>query len=145
MPRHAKDQAKNDSKEAKLRHEAIEKLRPLTPKWIKHIETSLESVVPCEYCTKEGLAAKVDVNGKCLKCHGEQLVPDKSQRNWAAEEVGARLAPKPKAQEIQLDDKREFDELAEKLKNIDDTSMDQLASSLGIVFDDDTAGSSQDI
>lgn len=119
MARHAPDKkSSRATKEDQRRKENLEKFDRLTPKAIRHIEESLEAQAPCSYCDSNGNAAKRDSEGNCIKCHGSKLVPDVDRRNWATEEIVSRVAPKPKASEIQIDDKRTDEEdLKDKLAN----------------------------
>jgi hypothetical protein len=137
MAKHTNEPKKGITKQEKLRQDNLAKLEPLSPRWIAHISEALGAVRPCDYCNIDGAAAKLDENNRCLKCHGTKYIADNSQRNWAAEEVGSRIAPKPKPSEIVLDDKRDFEELAEKAKDISNDDLNTLAKHLGITFDEE--------
>lgn len=144
MGRHTAEKAKVISKQDKSRQRHMASLELLAPKAIRYIEDSLTAVLPCSYCsTKDGVlqVAKRDENDKCLKCHGTNLLPDHEARKWATEEVAARIVPKPKSVEMELDDKREMEEWAEVADKLPNEKIDELAKMLGMTFSDDsTAG-----
>lgn len=117
----------------------LAKFDELTPKALKFIGECLEAVVPCSYCTvKDGQvsAAKLDEQGNCIKCHGVKVLPDHEARKWATEEVMSRTAPKPKSMELEVEDKRDVDDFAEKTKDIPDSALEELTKQLGMVFED---------
>lgn len=135
MAKHTNEPKKGVSKQEKLRQDNLARLEPLSPKWIAHISQALEAVRPCDYCDSLGNSVKHDEAGLCLKCHGSKTIPDNTQRNWAAEEVGSRIAPKPKPTELVVDTKSDFEELADKVKDLTDADVNALAAKLGITFD----------
>ncbi len=137
MAKHTNEPKKGVSKQEKSRQDNLAKLEPLSPKWIAHISQALEAVRPCDYCDSLGNSAKRNFEDKCLKCGGTKVIPDNSQRNWAAEEVGSRIAPKPKPSEVVIDDKRAFEELADTAKDISNEDLNKLAAQLGITFDEE--------
>lgn len=139
-----KDKAKKgDNHAAQVRKELFNKLEPLSDKWIQHLSESLLAVVPCSYCSvkidiQEGSkiittsAPKYDEQGMCLKCHGRMVLPDQDQRNWAADEIGTRLAPAPKTIEEPEDDGKLFNEFAQSLEGKTDEEIKAIADSIGL-------------
>lgn len=134
------------SKEDVNRKDVLAKLEPLTPKWIAHVQAGLEATRPCDFCSyiwsKDEVPVKMlhpntkqDADGKCIKCHGTLLVADINQRNWAAEQLGDRIAPKPKAQEIKLKDDADTTEFEKGLEGVDDNVLAKLAKELNVVLD----------
>lgn len=137
MAKHTNEPKKGPSKQEKLRQDNLAKLEPLSPKWIAHISQALEAVRPCDYCDTLGNSAKRDVEDKCLKCHGTKVIPDNAQRNWAAEEVGSRIAPKPKPTEIVLDDKRDTEEAEEAVQQASNEDLDTMLKKFGLTINND--------
>src|SRR4026209_888169 len=98
----------------KKRKDAIEKFFGLTEKVLKHIEWSIGATRVCNNCSTKELASgeekhvpgkAKDAKGKCAFCHGLNVVPDVQQRNWATGEIADRIAPKPKAVEMSVEQK----------------------------------------
>lgn len=137
MAKHTNEPKKGISKQEKLRQDNLAKLEPLSPKWIAHISEALEAVRPCDYCDALGNSAKRDEAGLCIKCHGRKVIPDNSQRNWAADEVGSRIAPKPKPTEIVFDDKRDTEEAEETVKQASNEDLDAMLKKLGLNVSND--------
>lgn len=142
------------SKEDQKRKDVLSKLEPLTPKWIAHVESGLNATRPCDFCSyiwsKDVEPIKMlnpnvkqDAEGKCIKCHGSLLVADIAQRNWAAEQLGDRIAPKPKAQEIKLKDETDLTEFEKELDGADSKLIDKLAKELNIAFDEGSNGTEE--
>ena len=140
MAKHSSDkQGRVLSKAEKERIKNIEKFDELTPKALKFIGECLEAVIPCSYCNiKDGVifAAKFDEEGKCIKCHNTKVLPDQEARKWATEEVMSRTAPKPKAMEVEVDDKRNMEDMADKVKDLPDDVVMDLAKRLGVEFEE---------
>jgi len=122
----------------KERQRVLKRFFELDEKALLHIKDSLISTRICSYCTIKGVATKTDKNGKCLECHGTNLIPDVQRRNWATDEVVSRIAPKPKAVEMAVDDKRDLLDLSDDLKNKTDKQLKDLADNLGINFGEET-------
>lgn len=101
---------------------------------IAHIKQSLTASRICTYCNSKGEAAKQDKAKKCLECHGTMQVPDVQRRNWAADEVVSRIAPKPKAVEMVVDEKRDLLEFTTDLQNKSDKEIKEIINDLGISF-----------
>jgi hypothetical protein len=143
MPKHTADKPKLVTKNEKARMRHMASLEVLAPKAIKYLEDCLEAVLPCSYCSvdKEGklLVAKKDTAGCCIKCHGSNILPDHEARRWATDEVTSRVVPKPKAVELEVDDKREVGEWMEKAESLSDDVVQNLAKELGVVFEADDA------
>lgn len=107
----------------KKRKDAIEKFFGLTEKVLKHIEWSIVATKVCTNCSVTGEGVHVpgkakDVDGKCAFCHGLNVVPDVQQRNWATGEIADRIAPKPKAVEMTMEQKSSVEELEEEMKKL---------------------------
>lgn len=137
MAKHTADKPKVLSKQDKTRMKHMASLELLMPKAQKFIEECLDAVRPCSYCRVDGdkvIVAKRDAEGKCIECHGTNLVPDKESRKWAAEEVASRIVPKPKAVEMEVDDKREVDEWMAAAEAMDDDAVAKLAEQMKITF-----------
>lgn len=135
------------SKEDQKRQDVLIRLQPLTDKWIKFIQSSQEAQRPCDYCAYMLVnnvktlvpTVKQDADGNCIKCHGKLLVPDVPRQEWAAEQLGDRLAPKPKAQEIKIKDDADTTEFERELEGADSKIIDKLAKELAITFGTDSA------
>lgn len=141
MAAHSKDSKgkKGDTHSSQVRKELFARLEPLSTQWVQHLSESLLAVVPCSYCTikvDNGVitisAPKYDDGGQCLKCHGRKTVPDQDQRNWAADEIGNRLAPAPKTIEEPEDDGQAFTEFAKSLEGKTDDEVAKIAESIGL-------------
>jgi hypothetical protein len=139
---------KGDSHSAEVRKELFKKLEPLSDKWISHLSESLLAVVPCSYCSvkkENGVitisAPKYDDANQCLKCHGRMVLPDQDQRNWAADEIGNRLAPAPKTIEEPEDDGKVFNEFAQSLEGKTDEEIRKIAESIGLTDVSKSSGS----
>lgn len=138
MAKHTPDtKSKKKSSQDLKREENLKKFEELSPKAIKHVKESLDAVLPCSYCDKDGNAVKKDAEGKCIKCHGAFIVPDIARRDWAAEEVNSRVAPKPKAVEMTVDDKSDMDEFEKELESRSKEEVDKLFESLNLKSTDD--------
>jgi len=116
----------------KERQRVLRRFFDLDEKALVHIKDSLIATRICSYCNGEGVATKLDSNRKCLECHGTMQIPDITRRNWATDEVVSRIAPKPKAVEMAVDDKRELLDLTEDLQGKTDKQLKDLANDLGI-------------
>lgn len=138
------------SKEDLKRKGILEKLEPLSDKWVTFINRSMEATRPCDYCAymvQNGQkvlvpTVKQDEKGNCIKCHGSLLVEDVPRREWAAEQLGDRLAPKPKAQEIKIKDDLDVTEFEKDLEKVDSKVIDKLAKDLAITFGTDDSAES---
>jgi hypothetical protein len=62
-------------------------------------------------------------------------MPDKEQRNWAADRVLDRAAPKPKPVELALDDKRGLEDFERDLSEKPTDVVNNLAAQLGVVLE----------
>ena len=123
MGRKSFDTKKVESHIDTKRKNAIEKFFGLTDKVLKHIEWSITATKVCVNCTQmnDGTmrpGKAVDSDGKCGFCHGSNVVPDTVQRNWATGEIADRIAPKPKAVEMTVDQKSNVEELEEEMKKL---------------------------
>ena len=116
----------------KERHRVLRRFFDLDEKALAHIKDSVVATKICFYCTADGTAAKLDEQKQCLECHGMKVVPDVSRRNWATDEIVSRIAPKPKAVEMAVDDKRDLVGLADDLKDKTDKQLKDLAENLGL-------------
>jgi len=116
----------------KERQRVLRRFFDLDEKALRHIKDSLVATRICSYCNAAGAAAKLDENKKCLECHGSMKIPDVQRRNWATDEVVARIAPKPKAVEMQIDDKSHLEDLAGDLKDKTNKEIEDLAKGLGL-------------
>lgn len=108
----------------KKRKDAIEKFFGLTEKVLKHIEWSITATKVCVNCSVNPTTGEIipgkakDAEGKCAFCHGSSLVPDTVQRNWATGEIADRIAPKPKAVEMTVDQTSHVAELEDEMKRL---------------------------
>lgn len=125
-------ESRNDKVE-KVRQGAFEKFVKLTDKALIWIEESLSASKVCNYCDKDGKANKLNAEGKCVVCNGMNKIPDVSQRNWATEQIGDRVAPKPKAVEMNIDTSSD-DAFVEDLSKKSDEEVKKLSEELGIKF-----------
>lgn len=122
MGRKSLPDKKTESQIDKKRKDAIEKFFGLTEKVLKHIEWSIVAEKVCTNCSvNNGVhvpGKAVDAEGKCGFCHGTNVIPDVQQRNWATGEIADRIAPKPKAVEMTVDQKSNVEELEEEMKRL---------------------------
>jgi len=121
----------------KRRKDAFEKFFGLTEKALEHIKWSLGATQVCQACVfvdgqgfKAGKAKTAD--GLCAMCGNTGVVPDKTQRNWATQEVAERIAPKPKAVEMTVDKAEERKELETQVSKLEDTVLDLQLKALGV-------------
>lgn len=139
MPKADKKKSKVLSKDDVAKAKRMARFSELTDKALDYLAACQDAMLPCTYCqaTKEGTvyAAKYDAEGKCIKCHGTGLVPDREVRKWATDEITARGNPKPKAIEMEVDDKRDVDEFSEALSNKTDEEIADLAKALNLNID----------
>ena len=84
----------------KLKQEILKDLFNLKEKYLEHLEESIVATKPCMFCDPSGTAKAKDEQGRCAMCHGTNMIPDVSRRDWASEEISARIAPKPKPVEM---------------------------------------------
>lgn len=136
MAKHTAGKKGKSSSDVK-KEENLKKWEKLYPKSLEHVEESLKASIPCFYCDKDGNSVKRDKDNKCLVCHGAGEVPDTKRRDWAAEEVNSRVAPKPKPMEITIDEKSDFEEFEKEVSEMPKDQLDKLAKDLGIVFNED--------
>lgn len=138
-----KEKKRIDNHSAEVRKDLFKKLEPLSDRWIAHLSESLLAVVPCSYCTIKNevkddttivtiSAPKYDDAGQCLKCHGRKVLPDQAQRNWAADEIGNRLAPAPKTIEEPEDDVKQLSDFAKSLEGKSDAEIEELRKTIGL-------------
>lgn len=128
MPKADNSSKKLESDIDKKRIKILERFFRMEEKVLKHIEESMEAVIPC-IC--KGL------NDKCPSCLGTGKKPDLDQRNWAAEQAGDRIAPKPKAIEIGPDKTAERNELEKQVKELPDSDLDSQLKALGVVINEE--------
>lgn len=104
----------NKETQAKLnaaRQKAMEDIFKLHKDAEEHIRASLKSTRICAFCdAATGTASRKDSEGKCLNCHGTNLIPDWDQRSWAADQIFSRTLPKPKAAENVSDNADDLEE-----------------------------------
>lgn len=141
MPKHNPEKpGKVLSKADKARMKNLEEFQDMSVESFKYIRECLTAVIPCGYCSvkEDGkvLAPKYDANHNCAKCHGTNFLPDRETRKWANEMVQGRITPAPKAVEMEVDDKRDVDEWAEQMKDASDDALKDLATKLGVTFDE---------
>lgn len=147
-----KEKKRVDSRSAEVRKDLFKKLEPLSEKWVAHLSESLLAVVPCSYCVvrveeKDGKtiintsAPKYDDAGQCLKCHGRKVVPDQDQRNWAADEIGNRLAPAPKTIEEPEEDTQALTDFAKSLEGKSDDEIKRMMEQIGLADVQNSSGS----
>jgi hypothetical protein len=111
MAKRTKTQKKTDGIVKEEREKIMEILFGFSSKWISEIQDAFMSSVPCGYCDKDGHASKQDENGKCLKCHGLKVVSNERRREWAADQIGERIAPRPKPVEMTIEEDSSMEEL----------------------------------
>lgn len=136
MGRFGKDDKKTKSEIEKQRERTLNKFFGLSDDAFRHIEWSLKAVVPCHSCSKgdngEHRPGRFqDLNGKCGFCHGEYVVPNVPQRNWATEEINDRAAPKPKAVEMSVDNETSSEEMKEEVEKLSDEELIKISNVLG--------------
>ncbi len=127
----------------KQRKVAIEKFFGLTEKVLKHIQWSIESTRVCNSCSVKEvngveihIAGKAkDAEGKCVFCHGLNVVPDVQQRNWATGEIADRIAPKPKSVEMSVEQKSNVEELEDEMKRLPTEQLEQQVKILSFSSD----------
>lgn len=140
MPSKKEEQPKQD----KRRAAALDSLYAFWDKAKEHISWSLSATLVCPACTvKDGVftPGKAQIDGKCAFCRNTGLMPDKSQRNWATDRLTERLAPAPKAVEMQVDDKRDVKELEAGVKNLSDEQLNEKLRLIDFSGKDDAANS----
>ncbi len=133
----AKQDKKLDTSLEKERTKVLKQFFSLDTKAMQHLQDSVIAQSICSYCTAEGKASKKDAQKKCLQCHGTNLVPNVSRRDWATEEIFSRISPKPKSIEMALDDKRDYEEFKKGLEGKSDKVINDLAKDLGVNFEED--------
>ena len=121
----------------KLREDVIEKLFDIKEHYINHIAASIQATKPCLQCSidQQGkvVAGKKDVNGHCLACHGTMIVPDTTQRNWAAEQAQPILAPAPKQIEVSNESQSNLADVQEAVKGLSDKDLTDKIKELGFL------------
>jgi hypothetical protein len=121
----------------KERAKVLRQIFGLNEKFFTHLKESAVATQICTYCTIEGKAAKTDSDGKCIQCHGTNLVPDMRRRDWAFEEGFGRSMPKPKATEMTIEHRQDLDALKSTLSKKSDKEIAELAEKLEISFADE--------
>ncbi len=137
MPK--KDLSKNKGRLSKevlrQREETLKEFFDLKPKALDHIKKSLEAEKECLQCAfakGTSLPGKAkDAQGQCKFCHGLGAVPDNHQRNWATGEVADRIAPKPKAIEVEIDDTSDAGDLEKANRDLSTEEIDRRLKALG--------------
>lgn len=119
------------------RKQVLKQFFQLSDKAMTFIEDSIDATKICGHCAANGEATRVDQNGKCLVCHGSMKVPDVARREWAADEINSRNAPKPKPMEMTVGNKTDFEEMEKNVAKLSDEEINQQIASLGIVVKDE--------
>lgn len=138
MPSKKEEQPKQD----KRRAAALDSLYAFWDKAKEHISWSLSATLVCPACTVQNgvfVPGKAQKDGKCAFCGNTGLMPDKSQRNWATDRLTERLAPAPKAVEMQVEDRRDVKELEKKTSELSDEELDKRLSVIDLFGKDDAA------
>ena len=118
----------------KARKAVLKEFFQLSEKAMQHIEMSIVATKTCGYCNAKGEAVKTDADGKCIECHGTMKIADVARRDWAAEEINSRNAPKPKPQEITVSDKTNTEEFEQEIKKLPREVLDEQLKMLGVTF-----------
>lgn len=135
MGRHSLGEKKAVSEIDTLRQKTIEKFFDLSAAVFDHIKLSLKAELVCSACRQDENGIHMpgkarDVEGKCAFCHGAYLVPDMDQRNWAVNEISERVAPKPKAMELAVDQNQVQDEMEKKVAGLSKEDLETLVTLL---------------
>jgi hypothetical protein len=116
------------------REKVLRQIFGLNEQFFRHLKESAVATQVCTYCTNLGTASKTDEAGKCIQCHGTNLIPDMRRRDWAFEEGFGRSMPKPKATEMTIEHRENLDSLKGTLSKKTDKEILELAEKLEISF-----------
>lgn len=128
------------------RNQVVDKLFELDNDFIKHIRWSLTATRPCPHCdiqqvkdTNGNIVHKTlvprkakNTEGNCKFCNSQGYIPDEQQRNWAANQLGLRIAPAPKTVETSKEEIKDLDEFEQSLENKSKEQLEKIANELGV-------------
>jgi len=120
---------------AQMREQVTAKFFGVSEKVYKHISESLKAERPCNNCTigpdGANLPGKAkDEAGKCAFCHGTFIIPDNTQRNWAATEA-LPLITNSKPMEVKVNNSAGLAELEAQMKKLPDHTISSLLRVIG--------------